>query len=194
MQLLVLLLAACGQPASLPPLSEDATILAFGDSLTAGIGAPNSAGYPARLQARIGRRVVNAGVPGETSAEGLERLPHALAEHDPDLVLLCLGGNDMLRNRPDTKTRTHLAAMIERLQKRDIPVVLLAVPEPTLLGGPHPMYAALGERYGVPVVTDLLDEILHNKSLKSDAIHPNAKGYARIAAELERFLRRVGAL
>lgn len=189
-----LLLAACSQPPTLPELAPDASVLAFGDSLTAGTGADDGESYPAQLQALTDRRVINAGVPGETTAQGRERLAAALERHRPDLVLLCLGGNDFLRKLPAEATRANLAAMIERLQARRIPVALLAVPKLTVLGGPHPMYEALGERYDVPVLTDSLNAILREPGLKADRVHPNAAGYERLAAELAAFLRTRGAL
>jgi len=192
---LVLATAACGgQPPALPQLDRNAVVLAFGDSLTHGTGAKRAKSYPAVLADLIDRRVINAGVPGETTAEGRQRLEDALARHRPDLVLLCLGGNDFLQRKPDERTRANLAAMIETLRARDIPTVLLAVPEAKLLGGPHPMYAELAERYEIPLVRDAIADVLDERELKSDTIHPNAQGYRRIAEAVAQKLRVAGAI
>lgn len=190
----MLVLAGCSTPPSLPMLAGDATILAFGDSLTHGTGTTRDQAYPARLQALIGRRVVNAGVPGETTAQGRQRLPAALAEHRPDMVLLCLGGNDFLRKRDPAATRDDLAAMLEALRERDIPVLLIAVPELTLLGGDHALYADLAERYEVPLLSGELNRILRDAELKSDRVHANAAGYAQLAETVATRLREAGAL
>ncbi len=138
--------------------------------------------------------MINAGVPGETTAAGRQRLPATLAEYQPDLVLLCLGGNDFLRKRDPTATRADLAAMLETLRKRDIPVLLIAVPELTLLGGDHALYADLADQYQVPLLRGELNRILRDAELKSDRVHANAAGYAELAEAVAARLREAGAL
>ncbi|WP_374356163.1 GDSL-type esterase/lipase family protein, partial [Chitinimonas sp.] len=102
-------LAACGRRShELPPLPAGATVLAFGDSLTFGTGAAPQESYPAVLASLIGRPVVNAGIPGETTADGLVRFQATLQEHRPALIILCLGGNDFLQHQGESETVANL--------------------------------------------------------------------------------------
>ena len=140
---LLLLCLSCSRQPSLPPLAADAVILAFGDSLTFGTGAQPGQSYPAVLARLVERQVVNAGIPGEISAQGLQRLPGVLDEVRPALLLLCHGGNDMLHHLSHDELRSNLRAMVGLAQSRGIAVMLIAVPEPSLAVKAPPLYAEL---------------------------------------------------
>lgn len=193
----LLLLCACGggkpQHAALPAGS---TVLALGDSLTAGYGAKAEESYPAQLATLTGWQVINAGVSGDTSAEALARLP-ALMQEKPALVLLSIGGNDFLRRQPEAQTRANIGQIIERVQASGTPLVLVAVPHLSvgaLFGSPaeHPLYEDLARQYQVPLMQDGWSPILGENSLKSDQIHPNARGYRLFAEKMADFLAEEG--
>ena len=192
--LAVLLLAACDRAPTLPKLSPHDVIVAFGDSLTYGTGAGREEAYPARLTQLASHTVVNAGVPGETTAEGLQRLPALLAEHHPKLVLLCLGGNDMLRRMSAAETENNLRLMLQTLRASGADVVLIGVPEPKIFGGAPDFYARLADEFRLPYEGDVLNTILKDNALKSDPIHPNAAGYDAIAQGIAALLKESGAL
>ena len=188
------LLAACGKSAQVSPLANDDVVLAFGDSLTFGTGAAPGESYPAQLQALIGRKVVNAGVPGETSGDGLQRLPEVLEEIKPKLLILCHGGNDFLRKLGEAQVAANVRAMIRLAKDRGIGVVLIATPKPGLSISPPDFYAEIAKEFAIPFNDDVLKNILRDNDLKSDLIHPNAKGYAQIADTLAKLLKKAGAV
>jgi len=169
-------------------------VLAFGDSLTYGTGASEHESYPAQLEKLIGRRVVRAGVPGEVTAQALGRLPGTLDEHGPRLLLLCIGGNDFLRRLGNAQAERNVRAMVELATKRGIGVVLIAAPEPGLLPSPPGFYAAIAKDFGVAYEPAVVTEVLKDTSLKSDPIHPNARGYGIIAERVAATLKKNGAL
>ncbi len=190
-----MLLAACGDElVALPKLAPDAVILAFGDSLTHGTGARDEQSYPAVLAERSGRKVINAGVPGEETAKGLRRLPGLLDRYRPDLLILCHGGNDILRKRDPAATEANLREMIHLARERNIPVVMIAVPNVGFFLSSADFYDDLAADMQVPVENDILADILGDNRYKSDNVHPNASGYARLAEAVQALLTEHGAL
>lgn len=189
-----LLLAGCDRAPTLPKLNPHDVIVAFGDSLTHGTGAASNTSYPAVLAALTGRTVINAGVPGDTTASALQRLPAVLAEHRPRLVLLCLGGNDMLRKQPAAATVNNLRLLVQTIRASGADVVLIGVPEPRLFGGAPDFYARVAKEMQLPLEQDIFNDVLKDNRLKSDPIHANAAGYRRVAERLAEFLRETGAL
>jgi acyl-CoA thioesterase I len=188
------LLAGCAKTPTLPALGAGDTVLAFGDSLTFGIGAAPEQSYPARLAALIGRKVVNAGVPGEVSADGLRRLPEAIEEHQPKLLILCHGGNDFLRKLGDEAAATNLRAMIRHAQSKGIAVVLMATPKPGLSVSPPAFYADIAREFALPFDDSVVSKVLSDSGMKSDLVHPNAQGYARMAEALAALLKKAKAI
>jgi lysophospholipase L1-like esterase len=187
--LLTLLASACDRTPKIAPLPADAVVLAFGDSLTFGTGAPEGQSYPDVLAGLLGRTVVNAGVPGEVSAAGLKRLPQLLEDHQPELVILCHGGNDFLQRLDRAGTAANLAAMIEQIRASGADVLLVGVPEFGFVLKPPKFYQEAAERYAIPFEGEILSDLLGDRDFKSDTIHPNAAGYRRMAEAIYQLTR-----
>lgn len=219
--MLGLLLAGCDSKAPpVQPVTPDATapaavlaeepvagperrILAFGNSLFAGYNVTPEESYPARLQAALRARginaeVVNAGVSGDTTQAGRARLAFTLdaQEVTPDLFILELGGNDLLRGVPIEQTRANLAAMLAELRRRDIPVLLMGMRAPPNLGADYvaqfdAIYPDLAREYGAQLVPFFLQSIYDQPQLiQQDRIHPTAQGIeALVAATVEEVTR-----
>lgn len=174
--------SGCDSGAKIAPLHEDSVVLAFGDSLTHGNGAAPGHAYPDILGRLLDQEVINAGVPGEVTAEGLKRLPGVLERHQPTLVLLCEGGNDFLRRHDPNDTRRNLKDMITRIKATGADVVLIGVPKLGFGLDVPEFFAELAKEAAVPYEGQILLDLLDDNDLKSDAIHPNATGY-RLMAE-----------
>lgn len=178
-----------------PVTGPERRILAFGNSLFAGYNLDADESYPARLEnalrARgIDARVANAGVSGDTTAAGLQRLAFTLdaQERAPDLVILELGGNDLLRRLQPQETRANLARMLEILRDRDIPVLLMGMRAPPNYGPEYQaafdaLYPALAEEYGAELVPFFLEPVYDRPELiQDDRIHPTAEGIEALVA------------
>ena len=189
------LLYSCGKDTPrLPKLSEDAVILAFGNSLTYGTGAERNESYPAILENLSGKRIVNAGIPGELSAKGLQRLSEVLYKYEPELLLLCHGGNDLLRRHELAKTAINLKKMVLMARERGVSVVLIGVPRLGFTLKTADFYNQIAEEMELPFEDSILEEILSNRDLKSDTIHPNREGYHLMAKAVYKLLKETGAL
>ena len=169
-------------------------IVAFGDSLTAGLGLPAEEAYPARLQERLAAagyrgRVVNAGVSGETTAGGLRRMDWAL-EGDIEILILALGGNDGLRGLPVDQMRENLARMIAAARGSGARVLLAGMEAPPNFGTDYAdrfrsVFEQLAAEFEVAFVPFLLEGVAGIAELnQADGIHPNADGAERVAAHI----------
>ena len=192
---LSLFLFSCSESNTmLKPLNNTQPILAFGDSLTFGYGANPEQSYPAQLSKLISIDIINEGINGEVSKRGLARLDALLASHQPQMLLLCHGANDMLQKQDLTIMKNNVKAMIKLAQDRDIQVVLIAVPSVGLLLTPLKEYQEIADEMHVTLANDILSDVLSNRRMHSDIIHPNALGYKEIAIQLEALLKKQGAI
>jgi lysophospholipase L1-like esterase len=174
--------------------NDPPTIVAFGDSLTAGIGASPDQSYPAQLSRLLGVPVINAGRSGERSDEGVQRLPSILAQYKPDLLILEEGANDLLASRSHRSIAANLVKMVETAKKSGVRVLLLGFPDPDLLdlslGSDLDFYDQVARRTGAYYLPDLFGEVITDETLLSDDfVHPNAKGYRLIAEKIYHYLQ-----
>ncbi|MDP2136001.1 MAG: arylesterase [Sulfuritalea sp.] len=196
--LLLLLAVACGGEKKEAALPAGSKVLAMGDSLTAPHGVQPGEDWPTLLGQKTGWVVINAGVSGNTSAQALERLPALLDEHQPQLVLVSLGGNDMLRKMSQAQTVANLGRMLDLARNSGARAVLLATPKPSLAGAVFnslsaaEFYAEVAKDKKVPLVADALPEVLSDTALKSDQLHPNAAGHALLSEKIHADLKRIG--
>jgi acyl-CoA thioesterase-1 len=190
------LLVACGKSGpTFKPLPPGTVALFLGDSLTAGTGSSADQAFPALVAKQTGWQVINAGIPGDTSSGARERLPALLDEHRPAVVVVTIGGNDFLRKLPLDQTKANIDAMLAAIQAAGAVPVLVAIPQPSLLGAASgslsdaPFYAQLASTHRAAFLPDAIATILGDANLKADPIHPNAAGQARLADRLLGMLR-----
>lgn len=179
--------AACDTAPRLAAVAPGQTVLALGDSVTHGTGAGPSEDWPSLVAQATGWQVVNAGVPGDTAQLAQQRLAPLLEAHRPALLILEIGGNDLLRRRPPAEVKADLRAMLHTARAAGVATVLVAVPEPTLLGAlagrvrDAELYAEVAKEEGVALVPEVLAQVLSEPAWRADPIHPNAAGYRRLA-------------
>jgi acyl-CoA thioesterase I len=180
---------------STPAMAADKLVVAFGDSLSAGYGLKPTESFPVQLEASLRRggtaaRVYNAGVSGDTTAQGRARLAFVLnsLKAKPDLVILQLGGNDMLRAIDPSQTEANLSAILTELKKRQIPVLLAGMLAAPNLGKAYQtrfdaVYPKLARQYGAKLYPFFLNGVTGNRALLlKDGIHPTAKGVGVVVA------------
>lgn len=192
------LLAACGKKASGSALPAGATVLALGDSLTAGYGGTPGQGWPEQLATLTGWQVVNEGVNGDTSAGALERLGPLLQAQRFNAILIGVGGNDMLRGVDAAQTVRNLRALADAARAHSSHVALLATPAPDALRAAAgllsdaPFYEGVAKEAQVLLLPGIYAKVLSDRALRSDPIHANAAGYARIAERVAEALQDAG--
>lgn len=187
--------AAAAAPAA--PAGDEKLVVAFGDSLYAGYGVAQNESFPAELETAlkargVAARVHNAGVSGDTTAAGLQRLAFALdgLPKKPELVIVGLGGNDMLRGLPIEETEKNLTAILDELKRREIPAMLTGMLAAPNMGRDYverfnDIYPALAKRYDVPLYPFFLEGVVTDpKLMQPDRIHPTADGIDRIVARV----------
>lgn len=190
-----------------PAAAQPVTLLALGDSLTAGYGLQPSDGFPVKLEAALRAKghdvkVINAGVAGDTALDGLSRLDWALSE-DVDAVLVELGANDALRGLPVPQAEQALDGLLARLKEKNLPVLLAGMRAPPNLGPDYQaafdgMYPRLAQKHGVLLYPFFLEGVAADVSLnQADGLHPNPAGVdvivARILPDVERLLEQAAA-
>ncbi len=196
--LLATLIAACSESTKYAAIPKDATVLILGDSLSYGTGAMDGEDYPTLLAKTTGWKIVNKGIPGDTSAGGLERLPDLLTEYQPQLLIVELGGNDFLHQVPQSQTKANLEAILSLTKAQNIKTILLAIPEFNALRAAvgnladHPIYEKVAKETATPLITNVFSDVLSDKALKADQIHPNAAGYSKVNEKIYKALKESG--
>ena len=188
--------SSCSREQPKEYLPADSTVVALGDSLTYGYGATPQTSYPAILAELTGWQIINAGVNGDTSADVLARSAAIIAQN-PDLVLLGVGGNDVLSRTEPLTTKANISATIATIKAANIPVVLIAEPHfssSALFGraSDNPIYKEIATSEEIPLYSKGWSQVLSDDSLKSDQIHANAAGYRHFAQGLYGYLQDEG--
>ena len=166
-------------------LPMDTKVVAFGDSITYGYRVDKDQSYPSQLSTLLQTEVINAGVNGETSQQGLRRLPSVLEKYKPQILIICEGGNDILRRRSLVRAKENIAKMIQLARDKKIFVVLVGVPTTEVLTlSTAQFYHELADEFNVPLEDTALEDILSDNTLKIDQVHPNEEGYKILSNRL----------
>lgn len=167
-------------------------MVVIGDSLSVGVGADKpEEGYVGLLEKRLGIKIVNKGISGNTTGDGLSRLEEDVLEQKPALVIIELGGNDFLRKAEPAEVFANLEKMIDRIQAQQVPILLLGIQSSLLRDQHEADFRALAERKGTAYVPNIVADVAANQALKADAIHPNSAGYVKLADRIEPELRKL---
>lgn len=174
-------------------LDKNLKIIAFGDSLVQGVGASKGNDFVSRLSQKTGVNIVNAGVSGNTTIDGLLRLQKDVLDKKPDVVILLLGGNDALKQISVEQTFGNLENMINQIKQGGAKVLLLGVRGGVVFIGKNydPEFESLAKKTNTVLVPDVLDGLFGNKEFMSDGIHPNDAGYEKIANKIWQYLPRI---
>ena len=183
-------------------IPQGATVLVLGDSLSYGTGANLGANkgedYPSLLAKSTGWNIINEGIPGDTAAGGLQRLPQLLEQHQPKLLIVELGGNDLLHKTHASEVISNIKAILSQAKAQGIATILVAIPEISPLKATfgnltdHPLYAAIAKETTTPLIADVFSLVLSDRDLKADQIHANAKGYAVVSQQMHEKLKELG--
>lgn len=172
--------------------SDGSNIICFGNSITYGTGAAKGQDYPSILAGLLNRKVINAGRPGDTTIGALARIEKDVLERNPYLVIVELGGNDYLQQVPRERTLRNIEAIITKIQQKGAMVALCDISGGMLSPG-FPHYRAdfkkIARRKGTIFIPGLLERVLSDNTLRSDFIHPNAKGYRVIAEVVYKYIK-----
>ena len=171
------------------PSSGD-SIIAFGDSLIEGVGATPGKDLVSQLSKKIGEPIINLGISGNTTAQGLARVDR-VAEYKPQVVLVLLGGNDYLQKVPKEETFKNLETIVSRIQNTGAVVVLLGIQGGVFTDPYNTEFESLAQKKGAVYVSNVLEGLVGNSRYMSDAIHPNDVGYSKIVDRIYPEVKKV---
>ena len=176
--------------------TDQRPIVCFGDSYTEGSGSPRDQSYPSRLARELKLPVINAGITGQTAGEALRRFDRDVSVHNPRLVIVEFGTNEAYRGYPVEAALRNLEVIVGKLREKNIPVILVGVHFGNFQENFDAGLRDLSTRYKTDLVLNVLEGILDDPALKSDAYHPNGEGYGlmfkRILPEVRKALKREG--